>query len=272
MYTRLACRVILSLLCIGLIGCAPAYQVEAPTPATVSLVAPSNNAKVDFLIETEDMIGRNRSLGQIGNTFWGGQYQVVLTTSLKDYLEAEVVQEIRKNNMTCYRYTDRFTMSRMQFEEPPLHLKLELQDLTLSRHPKSHIFSEQVIAVCKIRAVLFDHEQNPVYQRQIVRTLDTIRLSDDLMLPLTGLISRKGISRLLEVVLSDTVRELSSKAGPEMRAVLYEYRENAANFSENNDIEDGYSNDLEYNDSNSSDTTTPNYDLKEEQDNNADSF
>ena len=185
---------------------------------------PNNGDKVDFGIETIDHIDRTRSLGRVSDTFWGGQYQVKLDHSLKDYFESEVARDLRNAGYAVYRYPGEFAWKRLDAPEKPLHLRLEMQNLSFSRHPKSNYFADHVICTCKIRAVLFDVDQNVVYQRQFVGNVDTYRPTDELMLPGIGLISRSGLSAVLKGVLQDTVNDFRNQGIPEIKIVFDEYR------------------------------------------------
>ena len=206
-----------------LTGCA-IYKVTPPKTAPAGLSNPNKGDKVDFAIETLDHIDRTRSLGRVSDTFWGGQYQVKLDHSLKDYFESEVARDLRNAGFAVYRYPGEFTWKRLDCPEKPLHIMLEMQNLSFSRHPKSNYFADHVICTCKIRAVVFDLDENVVYQRQFVGNVDTYRPTDELVLPGIGLISRAGLSAVLEGVLQDTVNDFRNQGIPEIKVVFEEYR------------------------------------------------
>lgn len=216
------------LLCAWVLGSAcacTAYKVKPPEHRSVSLSRPSRSSAADFLVETQDLIGDDRSLGAIGEFWFGGQYNVVLDESLVDYLEAEVVRELQNSGKQCFSYPGEFTMQRMRWENPPpLHLRLELQEIAMSKHPMSHWLADNVLGVCKIRCVLHDGEGNLVYQRQFVGNVDTHRPTDDLVIPGIGLLSRRGLSLMLSELLKSTVRDFRDQGVPEMIVALDEYR------------------------------------------------
>ena len=210
-------------------GCS-AYRVRPPVEGKVSLPAPSASVGADFLIETVDLIDRNQPIARIGDVFWGGQYQVTLESSLKDYFEAEVVKALQAQGHICARYPGEFAMQRLpQMERSPLHLRLELQELTFSRHPKTEYLADRVVGVCKVRSILLDPGQNVVYQHQFVGDKETYRPTDEIVLPVLGLLSRRGLSRMLQDVLQNTVSDLRQNGIPEIATVLTEYRGGATN-------------------------------------------
>lgn len=203
------------------------FKVVAPIGPAAGLSAPKNGQKLDFAIETRDRIDHGQPMGKVGDTFFGGQYQVVLSDSLADYLEGHVAQDMRNAGYTLARYPGKFRWKRLKTEQPAAHLLLELQALTLSRHPSTEYFSDHVIGTCKLRAVMFDRKNNVIHQRQCVGKVDTWRLGDELDIPGIGWISRKGLSQTLEYLLRDTVKEFRETALPEIRTAFDEYRSGA---------------------------------------------
>jgi len=212
---------VLAALCSG----CTLLPVNAPPTSGVSLGLPSGNADVDFVVETVDLIDRAHPIGRVGDTFWGGQYQVVLSESLKDYVEAEFSRDLINAGFKTYLYPGAFTWKRLQTEKPALHLVLELQALSFSRHPKSQIFADHIVGCCKIRVIAFDRERNIIYQRQCVGTVNTYRPTDELVLPGIGLISRAGLSQMLGYLLQHTVADFRKKAIPEIKVIMVEFRE-----------------------------------------------
>lgn len=200
------------------------YKVHPPPTQPVSLAMPVAGADYDLLIETVDLIDRTRPIGKLGDFFWGGQYQVVLTRSLHDYFEAETVRAIEAQGLRCARYPGEFAMLRLHSTgPPPLHLRLELQELTFSRIPKTQYHADHIIGSCKVRSAIFDQHQNVLYQRQSVGQLDRFRPTDELV-GFLGLLSRPGLSRMLTEVLTSTVQDMKQQGVPEMMITMEEYR------------------------------------------------
>ncbi len=210
---------------IALNGCT-AFRVSPPDYDPARLQKASQRS--DFLIETVDLIDRANPIGNVGNRIWGGQYRVLLTDSLHDYFEAEVVQSLERNGFDCAEFPGASKARRLGGNAsgaPPLYLRLELQDLTLSRHPQSHLTADQVYGVCKIRGVLFDLNGEMLFQRQFVGKVDTYRPSDELVPPGVGFISRPGLSLLLTKLLESTVEDFREEGVPEMTIIREEYRD-----------------------------------------------
>lgn len=202
------------------------FKVEPPPFDPVSLNTPTPGVHADFLIETMDHLDYEKAIGKVSDHFWGGQHNIKLTDRLDNYFETQVVRALRASGRSCYRYPGPFEAGRVQFEPPlPLFLQLELQDLTLSRHPESRWFSDQVIGVCKLRAVLFDPTMLILYQRQFVGHVNTLRPTDELVLEGIGLISRVGLSRMLSRLLANTVDEFRREGVPQILQVHQEYLE-----------------------------------------------
>ncbi len=218
----------LLMLCILLntTGCT-VFMVDPPHNGKSGLSTAGVQSSCDFLISTEDLIDRDHPIGRIGDTFFGGQYQVTLSDSLHDYFEAEIVQTLQNNGYNCFRPPGHFIVKRLKIDPKPLILKLELQDLTLARHPKDEHASDHVIGICKIRGIVSDCEGNILHHRQFVGRVDTYRLTDELTLPfLGGWISRSGLSLTLEKLLQDTVSKFINEGIPEFEIILEEYRSN----------------------------------------------
>lgn len=213
-------------LCVVVVFCSGCtlMPVNAPHSGSANLGMPPSKGEVDFVVETVDLIDRAHPIGRVGDTFWGGQYQVVLSDSLKDYVEAEFSRDLLNAGFKTYRYPGKFVWERMEPTQPALHLVLELQALSFSRHPKSQLFADHVVGSCKVRVIAFDRERKIVYQRQCVGTVDTYRPTDELMVPGVGLISRAGLSRMLEQLLQQTVADFRSNAIPEIKVVFAEFR------------------------------------------------
>lgn len=213
-------------------------QVEPPDLSTASLSVPPPNAEVDFLIETVDLIDRMHPIGRVSDWYWFGQYQVVLSKSLKDYFEAKVTSDLQAAGFRTYRYPGEFAMKRFNPPKPVVHLILELQELTLSRHPKSRLWADYVIGVCKIRGLLFDGSKRLLYQRQFVGQVDTYRPTDELVLPGVGLFSRAGLSAMLSQLLDRTIRDFRQKGMPQITIVFREFREKGGKPADKEDKDD----------------------------------
>lgn len=210
-----------------LAGCG-LHSVQAPRVPSANLALPAPDAPIDFLMETVDLIDRSQPIGRIGDTWWGGQYQVMLSESLKDYFEAQVARELLAAGFKVYRYPGEFAVQRLQSPDPAVRLRLELQELTLYRHPEPHLFADQVIGVCKIRGVLSANNGDVLYQRQFVGKVDTYRPTEELVPAGIGLFSRAGLSSMLEHLLEYTVLEFREKGLPQIKIVFRESREKAA--------------------------------------------
>jgi len=205
-------------------GCT-VFKVHPPDGPPVDLRAPVSGEPVDFAIETVDLIDRQRNIGRVGDTFWGGQYQVVLDHSLKDYFEGEVANDLMIAGFKVFRSPGEFAFKRLETPTEPLRLTLELQTLTLARHPKTQLFADHILGTCKIRSLLSDRKGAVLYQRQFVGRVDTYRPTDELIIPGVGLISRKGLSTMLQYLLRDTVNDFRRHGLPEIRTVFQEFRE-----------------------------------------------
>jgi hypothetical protein len=201
------------------------YKVVPPEGPQVDLRDPVSGQPMDFLIETVDLIDRQRNIGRVGDTFWGGQYQVVLDHSLKDYFESEVANDLINAGFKVFRSPGEFAFSRIETPTEPLRLTLELQTLTLARHPKTQLFADHILGTCKIRSLLSNRKGDVLYQRQFVGRVDTYRPTDELVIPGVGLISRKGLSTMLQYLLRDTVDDFQRHGLPEIRTVFNEFRE-----------------------------------------------
>ncbi len=205
-------------------GCT-AFRISPPEYQPTNM--PAANARTDFMIETVDLIDRSNPIGNVGNRIWGGQYRVLLTDSLHDYFEAMVVRDLERKGYRCAEYPGESKANRLAESAngaPPLHLRLELQDLNLSRHPQSHLQADQVVGVCKIRGVLFDVEGDVLYQHQFVGKVDTYRPTDELVPPGVGLISRRGLSSLLSKLLESTVQDFREEGVPEIALIRADYQ------------------------------------------------
>lgn len=216
------CQILLALLFLCC-GCT-VFRVDPPPTPSVSLDVPRIGQAFDIAIEARDLIDRNLPIARVGDTFWGGQYQVVLNDSMKNYLEATAAHDLMAANFTVCRYPGDFALKRLALPKPPLHFQLELQTLSLSRHSKEKYLADRVIGICKIRAILLDVKGKIVYQRQFVGNVDTYRPSDDLIPPGVGLFSRAGLSGMLEGLLRKTMDEFRDQGIPEIRTVFDEYR------------------------------------------------
>jgi len=224
------------------------HSVQAPRVPPANLALPASDAPIDFLMETVDLIDRSQPIGRVGDTWWGGQYQVMLSESLKDYFEAEVARHLLAAGFKVYRHPGEFAVQRLQSPEPAALLRLELQELTLYRHPEPNLFADQVIGVCKIRGVLSASNGDVLYQRQFVGKVDTYRPTEELMPAGIGLFSRAGLSSMLEHLLEYTVREFREKGVPQIKIVFREFREKAtatndSNFDADENNDEGGDND-----------------------------
>jgi len=229
MQTNLRSRLILSAagaVAAAACGCT-LLKVEPPHSRRAELSEPRPNAPADFLLETVDLVDRNIPIGRVGDTWWGGQYNVVLARSFKDYLEAEVAHKLHAAGFKVHRYPGEFALQRLNPPEPVGHLRLELQELTLCRHPNPHLWADHVIAVCKIRGVLYGKDRKATYQRQFVGKVDTYRPTDELVPIGVGLFSRSGLSEVLKHLLGRTVADFRRRGIPEIQIAFREFRENA---------------------------------------------
>ncbi len=216
-----------------LLGGCTAFRVSAPDHRPAQLREAGQRS--DFMVETVDLIDRANPIGSAGNRIWGGQYRILLTDSLHDYFEAEVVQSLERSGFDCAEYPGASKARRIGAAAsgaPPLHLRLELQDLTLSRHPQAHLMADHVYGVCKIRGVVFDLNGTMLFQRQFVGKVDTYRPTDELVPPGVGFFSRRGLSSLLTKLLESTVEEFRAEGVPEISLVREEYRDAFARSAE----------------------------------------
>jgi len=204
-------------------GCT-VFKVLPPEGPRVDLREPASGEPMDFVIETVDLIDRQRNIGRVGDTFWGGQYQVVLDHSLKDYFESEVANDLMTAGFKVFRSPGKFAFKRLDSPTEPLRLTLELQTLTLARHPKTQLFADHILGTCKIRSLLSDRQGDVLYQRQFVGRVDTYRPTDELVIPGVGLISRKGLSTMLQYLLRDTVNDFQRRGMPEIKTIFQEFR------------------------------------------------
>ena len=223
---------------LTLAGCS-IYKVQPPEGPQVDLRDAVSGQPMDFLIETVDLIDRQRNIGRVGDTFWGGQYQVVLDHSLKDYFESEVANDLMNAGFKVFRSPGEFAFKRLDAPTEPLRLTLELQTLTLARHPKTQLFADHILGTCKIRSLLSDRQGDVLYQRQFVGRVDTYRPTDELVIPGVGLISRKGLSTMLQYLLRDTVNDFQRRGMPEIKTIFQEFREGAVTSAPETDIEPG---------------------------------
>jgi hypothetical protein len=214
----------LTTLVAGLAGCSP-FMVSPPHTGRASLTAPLPNQPADFLIHSVDLIDRRRPIGRVGDTWWGGQYQVVLSDSLKDYFETEVAGGLRSAGFKVNRHPGDFAARRLNLPRPAVRLKLELQELTLYRHPNPNLWGDEVVGICKIRGMVYSIDSKLLYQRQFVGKVDTYRPIEELVPPGIGLISRRGLGILLEKLLVFTIRDFTKTGLPEVGTVLKEFRE-----------------------------------------------
>jgi hypothetical protein len=224
-------HILLGAILLGLMSGCTLFKVHPPEGPTINLPKAPGCGVVDFCIETFDQIDRDHPIGSVGDTFWGGQYQVVLTDSLDEYFESAVAYDLQNAGYRVFRYPGEFAWQRMTCDRPPLKLTLELQDLSISRNPKEELLSDFIIGTCKIRAIVSDQENAIIYNRQFVGKIDTYRPKDELMLPGLGLISRAGLSATLTALLRDTVNTFRRVGIPQIRVVYDEYHKTKGSVS-----------------------------------------
>lgn len=199
------------------VGCG-SQKIKVPDYTPANLSPPSITNPPDFLIESVDLIDRSRTAGKVGDRLLGTETDLKLTNELIGYLESNTVNELQSRGFRCAQYDPGrdYTQFVESNQTPPLHLRLELQDLALMRQSAKSIVDDHVLGTCKLRGVLLDPNNEVLFSRQFVGIVDTKRPTEQLVPSGVRFISHRGLSSLLTKLLESTVDDFRRNGVPEI--------------------------------------------------------